>query len=48
MANTIRASVVQAATAAYSLSETLDKLERLTRFAKERDGAQLAVFPEAL
>ncbi|TFK92769.1 carbon-nitrogen hydrolase [Polyporus arcularius HHB13444] len=47
MANTIRASVVQAATAAYSLSETLDKLERLTRLAKERDGAQLAVFPEA-
>ncbi|KAI0721368.1 carbon-nitrogen hydrolase [Cerioporus squamosus] len=47
MANTIRASVVQAATAAYSLSVTLDRLERLTRLAKERDGAQLAVFPEA-
>ena len=48
MANIIRVSVVQAATAAYSLPETLDKLERLTRLAKERDGAQLAVFPEAL
>ncbi|KAI0660356.1 carbon-nitrogen hydrolase [Cubamyces menziesii] len=47
MANTIRASVVQTATAAYSLEATLDKLERLTRLAKERDGAQLAVFPEA-
>ena len=48
MANIIRASVVQAATAAYSLPDTLDKLEKLTRLAKERDGAQLAVFPEAL
>ena len=48
MANIIRASVVQTATAAYSLPETLDKLEKLTRLAKERDGAQLAVFPEAL
>ncbi|KAI0652129.1 carbon-nitrogen hydrolase [Trametes meyenii] len=47
MANTIKASVVQAATAAYSLPDTLDKLERLTRLAKERDGAQLVVFPEA-
>ncbi|KAH9898122.1 carbon-nitrogen hydrolase [Cubamyces lactineus] len=47
MANTIRASVVQTATAAYSLEATLDKLERLTRLAKERDGTQLAVFPEA-
>ncbi|TBU45231.1 carbon-nitrogen hydrolase [Dichomitus squalens] len=47
MSNTIKASVVQAATAAYSLPDTLDKLERLTRLAKERDGAQLAVFPEA-
>ena len=48
MPNTIKASVVQAATAAYSLPDTLDKLERLTRLAKERDGAQLVVFPEAL
>ncbi|KAI0673414.1 carbon-nitrogen hydrolase [Trametes maxima] len=47
MANTIKASVVQAATTAYSLPDTLDKLERLTRLAKERDGAQLVVFPEA-
>ncbi|KAM5530618.1 hypothetical protein V8D89_015736 [Ganoderma adspersum] len=47
MANTIKASVVQAATAAYSLPETLDKLEKFTRLAKERDGAQLVVFPEA-
>ncbi|KAI0274764.1 carbon-nitrogen hydrolase [Gloeopeniophorella convolvens] len=47
MANTIRASVVQTCTAAYSLPDTLDKLERLTRLAKERDNAQLAVFPEA-
>lgn len=45
MPNTIKASVVQAATAAYSLPDTLDKLERLTRLAKERDGAQLVVFP---
>lgn len=48
MANTIKASVVQAATAAYSLPETLGKLEKFTRLAKERDGAQLVVFPEAL
>lgn len=45
--NVIRASVVQTCTAAYSLSDTLDKLERYTRLAQE-DGAQLAVFPEAL
>ena len=48
MPNIIKASVVQAATAAYSLPDTLDKLERFTRLAKERDGAQLVVFPEAL
>jgi beta-cyano-L-alanine hydratase/nitrilase len=48
MSNTIRASVIQTCTAAYSLSATLDKLERLTRLAKDRDGTQLAVFPEAL
>ncbi|KDQ08029.1 hypothetical protein BOTBODRAFT_59581 [Botryobasidium botryosum FD-172 SS1] len=40
-------SVVQACTAAYSLQDTLDKLDRLTRLAKDRDGSQLAVFPEA-
>lgn len=44
----VRASVIQACTVAYSLSDTLDKLERLTILAKERDNAQLAVFPEAL
>ncbi|KIK70890.1 hypothetical protein GYMLUDRAFT_210494 [Collybiopsis luxurians FD-317 M1] len=43
----IRASVVQTATQAYSLSSTLDKLEKLTRLASERDGSQLVVFPEA-
>lgn len=48
MPHIVRASVVQACTAAYSLSETLDKLERLTLLAKERDNTQLAVFPEAL
>jgi len=48
MPNTIRASVVQACTAAYSLSDTLDKLDRLVKLAKERDNTQLAVFPEAL
>ncbi|KAI0053345.1 carbon-nitrogen hydrolase [Auriscalpium vulgare] len=47
MSTVVRASVVQACTAAYSLSDTLDKLERLTKQAKERDGTQLAVFPEA-
>ncbi|KAF8496648.1 carbon-nitrogen hydrolase [Gautieria morchelliformis] len=47
MPRIVRASVVQACTAAFSLSETLDKLERLTRLAKERDDSQLAVFPEA-
>ena len=43
----IRASVVQACTAAYSLPDTLDKLERLALLAKQ-DNSQLAVFPEAL
>ncbi|OCH94772.1 carbon-nitrogen hydrolase [Obba rivulosa] len=47
MPNIIRASVVQACTAAYSLPDTLEKLHRLTRVAKDRDGAQLVVFPEA-
>ena len=44
----IRASVVQACTAAYSLPDTLEKLRRLAKVAKERDNSQLAVFPEAL
>jgi predicted amidohydrolase len=43
----IRASVVQTCTAAYSLADTLDKLEHYTQVAKQ-EGAQLAVFPEAL
>ncbi|THH33521.1 hypothetical protein EUX98_g662 [Antrodiella citrinella] len=47
MANTIRASVVQACTAAYSLEKTLEKLEKFARIAKERDHSQLVVFPEA-
>lgn len=41
-------SVVQACTSAYSLEDTLAKLDRYVRLAKDRDGAQLAVFPEAL
>jgi len=44
----IRASVVQACSASFSLADTLDKLERLARLAKERDQSELAVFPEAL
>jgi predicted amidohydrolase len=48
MPNILRASVVQACTASYDVNATLDKLERLTRLASERDGSQLAVFPEAL
>ncbi|EIW86806.1 carbon-nitrogen hydrolase [Coniophora puteana RWD-64-598 SS2] len=47
MAGVIRASVVQTCTAAYSLENTLSKFEILLCLAKERDGAQLAVFPEA-
>jgi hypothetical protein len=46
--NTIRASVIQTCTAAYSLPATLDELENLTRLAKDRDDTQLALFPEAL
>lgn len=49
--STIKASVVQACTVAYgdsnSLELTLEKLTRLTAIAKERDGSQLVVFPEA-
>ncbi|KAH7910879.1 carbon-nitrogen hydrolase [Hygrophoropsis aurantiaca] len=47
MSNSVRVSVIQTCTAAYSLDKTLDKFEHLTRHAKERDGTQLAVFPEA-
>ncbi|KAK0456707.1 carbon-nitrogen hydrolase [Armillaria borealis] len=45
--HTIRASVVQTCSQAYNLDATLQKLEELTRLAKDRDGSQLAVFPEA-
>ncbi|GLB44168.1 putative carbon-nitrogen hydrolase [Lyophyllum shimeji] len=47
MAKIIRASVVQTCTSRFALNETLDKLEHLTRLARERDGSQLCVFPEA-
>ncbi|KDQ63493.1 hypothetical protein JAAARDRAFT_29513 [Jaapia argillacea MUCL 33604] len=47
MPRTIKASVVQTCTESYNLEATLDKLEKLTRIAKDRDGSQLAVFPEA-
>ncbi|KAJ7706275.1 carbon-nitrogen hydrolase [Mycena rosella] len=47
LGRTIRASVVQTCTQAYSLDDTLQKLEELTRLARDRDGSQLAVFPEA-
>lgn len=46
--NLVKVSVVQTCTAAYSLEDTLVKVERLTRLAKARDESQLAVFPEAL
>ncbi|CAE6442877.1 unnamed protein product [Rhizoctonia solani] len=47
MPQKLKVSVVQTCTAAYSLNDTLDKLDRLVRLAKERDGSQLCVFPEA-
>ena len=47
MPRIIRASVVQACTASFFLPSTLEKLERYVQEAKD-DGAQLAVFPEAL
>ncbi|KAL5632699.1 hypothetical protein ACGC1H_005599 [Rhizoctonia solani] len=47
MPQKLKISVVQTCTAAYSLNDTLDKLDRLVRLAKERDGSQLCVFPEA-
>lgn len=47
----IKASVIQACTASYgspnSLALTLAKLERFVALAKQRDGSQIAVFPEA-
>ena len=46
--NTIRASVVQACTVRYDLDATLEKMERLVKVAKERDGSGMVVFPEAL
>ncbi|TDL28508.1 carbon-nitrogen hydrolase [Rickenella mellea] len=46
LSNIIRAAVIQTCTAAYSLPDTLSKLEHFTKLARE-DGAQLAVFPEA-
>ncbi|KAF8606985.1 carbon-nitrogen hydrolase [Ceratobasidium sp. AG-I] len=47
MPQNLKVSVVQTCTAAYSLDDTLDKLERLVRLARERDGSQFCVFPEA-
>ncbi|KAG5634408.1 hypothetical protein H0H81_002081 [Sphagnurus paluster] len=47
MSRVIRASVVQTCSARFDLNDTLDKLERLTRLAHDRDGSQLCVFPEA-
>ena len=48
----VKVSVVQACTASYgspdSVGLTLAKLEQFTALAKQRDGSQLAVFPEAL
>jgi hypothetical protein len=43
----LNVSVVQAATAAFNLDDTLDKLDRLVKLAKTRDESQLCVFPEA-
>ncbi|KAJ7071118.1 carbon-nitrogen hydrolase [Mycena amicta] len=43
----MRVSVVQSCTQSYNLEATLTKLEELTRLARDRDGSQLAVFPEA-
>ena len=47
MPNTIRVAVVQAGTVAFSLTDTLAKLEHFVAEAKEK-GVQLAVFPEGL
>ncbi|KAJ7786218.1 carbon-nitrogen hydrolase [Mycena metata] len=43
----MRVSVAQTCAQSYSLDNTLIKLEQLTRLARERDGSQLVVFPEA-
>ena len=48
MSNLIKASVIQCSTVKYDLDATLEKMDRLVKVAKERDGSQLAVFPEAL
>lgn len=48
MSNLIKASVIQCSTVKYDLDATLDKMDRLVKVARERDGSQLAVFPEAL
>jgi predicted amidohydrolase len=48
MPNIIKASVVQCSTVKYDLDATLDKMDLLVKLAWERDGSQLAVFPEAL
>lgn len=44
----MRVSVVQTCPVFSSLEETLVKMERFVTLAKDRDGSQLAVFPEAL
>lgn len=46
--NTIKASVIQCSTVKYDLDATLEKMDSFVRIARERDGSQLAVFPEAL
>lgn len=48
MSNLIKASVIQCSTVKYDLDATLEKMDRLVKVARERDGSQLAVFPEAL
>ncbi|KAG5353061.1 hypothetical protein C0989_010869 [Termitomyces sp. Mn162] len=47
MPRTIRASVVQTCSARFSIPDTLNKLDQLTRLARDRDRSQLCVFPEA-
>ncbi|KAG8720419.1 Nitrilase [Ceratobasidium sp. 394] len=46
MPQKLKVSVVQSCTAAYSLPDTLDKLDRLVRQGAQ-EGSQLCVFPEA-
>ncbi|KAF7306846.1 hypothetical protein MIND_00476800 [Mycena indigotica] len=43
----MRVSVVQTCTQAYDLTATLNKLEEMTKMARDRDDSELAVFPEA-